>query len=303
MNPSYKNRIVAAISYIESNLTETLNLDLIAHHCHFSPFHFHRVFRGIMNETLSNYVARKRLEKAIHLLVFKKDSSITNIAFDCGFSSSANFAKSVKKYFGYSPSEIRSPQHNESSNLGDILLKYGKNFRPSELYPSQLEGALSNKFPLNVKLRHYANKRFCKIASKGGYEPESLFKAWDTLIHWGECNGVAKESQFRLAWAHDNPAVTPIAKCRYDASIEITDDIKVAEPFSVVNLPKGDYAVIYVKGSAEDVNQAQMSLFSNWLPSSGYEPDDLPMLERYLNDVRLEGVIESEIMLKLKQLS
>jgi AraC family transcriptional regulator len=130
-----------------------------------------------------------------------------------------------------------------------------------------------------------------------------LFKAWDTLIHWGECHGVAKASQFRLAWAHDNPAVTPIAKCRYDASIEITDDIKVAEPFSVLKLPKGDYAVIYVKGSAEDVNQAQMSLFSDWLPSSGYEPDNLPMLERYLNDVRLEGVIESEIMLKLKPLS
>lgn len=302
MNPIYKKRMVAAISYIESNLTEPLNLDLVAKHCHFSSFHFHRIFRGVMNETLNNFIGRKRLERAVHQLVFKKDISITSIALDCGFSSSANFAKSMKKYFGYSPSEIRSPKRNEHLNLGDIAQKYGKQFNPTELYLNQMEGALVDEYPVKVQLRHYAQKRFCKIASIGGYEPESLFKTWDTLIHWGECQGIPKDSQFRLAWAYDNPAVTPINKCRYDASIEIDRDVNVTEPFSVISLPKGVYAVIYVKGSPEDVNHAQMSLFSGWLPHSGYEPDDLPMLERYLNDVRIDGIIESEIMIKLKKI-
>jgi AraC family transcriptional regulator len=302
MNPAYKQRIVRAISFIEKNLAQPISLDLVAEHCHFSSFHFHRVFRGAMNETLNNYVGRRRLEKAINMLAFKKEICITSIALDCGFSSSANFAKAVKKYFGYSPSEIRSPKHNQLPNFGDIAQRYGKKFNPNELYPNQIETMLKNKSLVNVEVKHFAKKRLCKLASKGGYDPESLFKTWDSLIHWGECQGIVKASQYRLAWCYDNPAVTPVQKCRYDASIEIGNDIKVVEPLSTIDLPEGNYAVMYVKGSPDDVNQAQMLLFSDWLPNSGYEPDDIPMLERYLNDVRVEGIIESEVIIKLKKL-
>ena len=38
-------------------------------------------------------------------------------------------------------------------------------------------------------------------------------------------------------------------------------------------------------------------------PMSGFEPDNLPMLERYLNDVRVDNFLESEIMIKLKVLA
>lgn len=291
---------MAAIAYIETNLGQALNLNLIAKHCHFSSFHFHRIFKGAMNETLNSYIGRKRLEKAVHLLVFNKNISITHIALDCGFSSSANFAKAVKKYFGYSPSNIRSPQFNQQTDVGDILHKYGKEFNPNHLYPSQAAARLENQ--LNVAMVAIAQKRLCKLTSQGGYETESLFNTWDSLSQWGECHGISKVEQYRIAWCYDNPAVTPINKCRYDASIEVSNETNIVEPFSASSLPAGDYAVLYVKGSAEDITQAQMSLFGWWLPNSGYEPDDLPMLERYLNDVRVDGFIESEIMIKLQAL-
>ena len=73
-------------------------------------------------------------------------------------------------------------------------------------------------------------------------------------------------------------------------------------PFEKSILPGGTYAVLYVKGDAQDVAKAQMGLFSHWLPDSGYEPNSFPMMERYLNDVRQDGFIELEIMLKLKTL-
>ncbi len=303
MNPIYKQRILAALDYIESNLAQPLNLDLISNHCHFSPFHFHRVFSGVMNETLNSYVGRKRLEKAVNLLVFRRELNITNIAFDCGFSSSANFSKAVKKYFGYSPTEIRSPKHDELPSLGDIFSKYGKKFNPNELYPTAIDPMLENEHKISVEVKTIGQKRLCKLVSQGGYEPESLFETWDTLSHWAERQGIPEASQYRLAWCFDNPALTPANKCRYEASIEIDSKIDVIEPFSIINLPEGKYAVIYVKGSPYDITQAQIYLFSFWLPNSGYEPDNLPMLERYLNDVRVDGFLESEIMIKLKVLS
>jgi AraC family transcriptional regulator len=78
--------------------------------------------------------------------------------------------------------------------------------------------------------------------------------------------------------------------------------MNITEPFSEKEFPEGIYAVIYVKGTPDDITQAQIYLFSCWLPNSGYEPDNLPILERYLNDVRVDGFLESEIMIKLKPL-
>jgi len=303
MNPIYKQRILTALAYIESNLAHPLNLDLISKHCHFSPFHFHRIFSGVMNETLSNYVGRKRLEKAVNLLVFRRELSITNIALDCGFSSSANFAKSVKKYFGYSPTEIRSPKRDELPDLGNIFRKYGKKFNPNELYPAPIERSSQSNHQMNVEVKTIGQKRLSKLVSKGGYEPESLFETWETLSHWAERQGIPEKLQYRLAWCYDNPALTPINKCRYDASIEIDNKVQVNEPFDVIDLPEGKYAVIYVKGSPDDITHAQRYLFSCWLPDSGFEPDNLPLLERYLNDVRVDNFLESEIMIKLKALT
>ena len=303
MNPIYKQRILTALAYIESNLAQPLNLDLISNQCHFSPFHFHRIFSGVMNETLNNYIGRKRLEKAVNLLVFRRELSITNIALDCGFSSSANFAKSFKKYFGYSPTEIRSPKPDELPDLGNIFSKYGKKFNPNELYPASISLTSQSNHQMNVEVKSMRRKWLSKLVSKGGYEPESLFETWDILNHWAELQGIPEKSQYRLAWCYDNPALTPANKCKYEASIEIDDKVHVNEPFGVVDLPEGKYAVIYVKGSPADITQAQLYLFSCWLPDSGFEPDNLPMLERYLNDVRIDGYLESEIMVKLKALT
>ena len=45
-----------------------------------------------------------------------------------------------------------------------------------------------------------------------------------------------------------------------------------------------------------------MALYSEWLPSSGFEPDHFPMMEHYLNDVRQDGFVKMEIFIKLRPL-
>jgi AraC family transcriptional regulator len=74
-----------------------------------------------MNETLNDFIARRRLEVAINKLVTQNDLSITTIAFESGFSSSANFAKAVKQYFGHSPSKIRKGKSITDSKMWQKL--------------------------------------------------------------------------------------------------------------------------------------------------------------------------------------
>lgn len=307
MDKAYKARIDRVIQYIEANLANKISLSEVADVSHFSAYHFHRIFTGIVGETVNDYIVRRRLERAVNLLIFKTELSVTQVALDSGFSSAANFSKAVKLHFGFSPSEIRNPDKVKDSKIGKISSKYGKDFNPSDLYPNRITNEVMNKTNLedtnmNIEVRELDRQRVCTLASERGYEPDAIYQAWDKLIEWATFNGIQQDAQERFAFAYDNPTVTPVDKCRYTASVVIGEDVQVKSPFLLSEIPKGKYAVLHFKGSPEETIKAQLSIYSDWLPNSGFEPDDFPMLERYLNDARIDGYVEMEIHVKLKEL-
>ena len=307
MNKEYTLRIDRVLQFIDANLSNKISLAEVAAVSHFSAFHFHRIFSAIQGETINDYIARRRLECAVNLLIFKPELSITDVALDSGFSSSANFSKAVKLHFGFTPSEIRNPQKIKDSKIGKISSKYGKDFNPSDLYPNRITNdvikqSTSERFDMNIEVKELKRQRVCTLASQGGYEPDAIYGAWDKLIDWASNHGIKPEQQTRFAFAFDNPAITPIDKCRYDASIVIDDDMPVNLPFKCSEIPAGQYAVLYYKGSPDETLKAQMSIYSDWLPDSGFEPDNFPLLENYLNNVRADGFLEMEIYVKLKSI-
>ena len=307
MNNKYKIRIDQVIQYIESNLSNKISLTEVANVSHFSAYHFHRIFTGIVGETVNDYIVRRRLERAINLLIFKTELSITRVALESGFSSSANFSKAVKLHFGFSPSEIRNPNKVKDSKIGKISSKYGKDFKPSDLYPTRITNEVMKKNKLedinmNVEVRECDRQRLCTLASERGYESGAIYQAWDKLIDWATNNGIKQEEQERFAFAFDNPTITPVDRCRYSASVVVGEDVHIQLPFSQSEIPKGKYAVLYFKGSSEETIKAQLSIYSDWLPDSGFEPDNFPILERYLNDARVDGYVEMEIHVKLKEM-
>ena len=307
MNNKYKIRIDQVIQYIESNLSNKISLTEVANVSHFSAYHFHRIFTGIVGETVNDYIVRRRLERAVNLLIFKSELSITRVALESGFSTSANFSKAVKLHFGFSPSEIRNPNKVKDSKIGKISSKYGKDFKPSDLYPTRITNEVMKKNKLedinmNVEVRECERQRLCTLASERGYESGAIYQAWDKLIDWATNNGIKQEGQERFAFAFDNPTITPVDRCRYSASVVVGEDVHIQLPFSQSEIPKGKYAVLYFKGSSEETIKAQLSIYSDWLPDSGFEPDNFPMLERYLNDARVDGYVEMEIHVKLKEM-
>ncbi len=79
-------RLNTAITFIEENLSEKLSLEIVAEKAHFSPFHFHRLFKIIVDETVNNFINRKRIEKAAAYLLHQKEKNSTEIAEKVGFS-------------------------------------------------------------------------------------------------------------------------------------------------------------------------------------------------------------------------
>lgn len=74
--------------------------------CNMSPSTFKRQFSKVFNDTPSNFLKNKRLEKAKELLQHNH-LSIGEIAFETCFYDTAHFTRSFRKKFGYSPTEYR----------------------------------------------------------------------------------------------------------------------------------------------------------------------------------------------------
>ena len=82
----------------------------------FSEFHFHRIFGAVSSETLNNFTNRLRLEKAARLLRYS-EQSLTDIALDCGFSSSATFSRAFRSGYDTSPSQFRKSGEIKKSKI------------------------------------------------------------------------------------------------------------------------------------------------------------------------------------------
>jgi AraC family transcriptional regulator len=54
----YIERVNRAIDHVVSNLARPLGLEEVSKAADFSPFHFHRVFKAFLGETLNQFVKR-----------------------------------------------------------------------------------------------------------------------------------------------------------------------------------------------------------------------------------------------------
>ena len=88
LRKEYSERVNRVIDYINEHLSDSLSLKGLAEIASFSPYHFHRIFHSLTGETLYNFIIRLRLEKAAHRLRYSINRSVTDIAYECGFSSS-----------------------------------------------------------------------------------------------------------------------------------------------------------------------------------------------------------------------
>ena len=305
----YNRRISLAIEFIAENIDQKINLGDIAQASHFSPFHFHRIFHAIVGESVNDYVSRKKMERSARILICKPELSITEVAEMGGFSSNANFSKLFKLYFGISPSQLKDPTSRNNSKIGKIYSKYGKVFDAQNLYSQLVTHSAvfdSDKLEamlMNVKVEELEEKQIAYLTAPGGYDLEAIFETWDKLAYWAQAQGIDNHENKRFAICHDNPMITPIEKCRYDASIEIDNRVDVNSPYSKSVIPSGKYAIAYYKGDGDKVSNFYMELYSNWLTNSGFEPDNFPPVAHYLNDSRQDGFVEMEVLIKLKELS
>ena len=82
---------------------------------------------------------------------------------------------------------------------------------------------------------------------------------------------------------HDDPAVTPSERIRYDACVTVDEQFRPAGEIGVQTIPGGDYAVLTHFGPYAQLSESYARLLGQWLPRSGRNLGLTPCFEVYLN--------------------
>mgnify|MGYP000374434333 CR=1 FL=1 len=93
------------------DLAHPPSLSELAREAGMSHARLNRQFKKHYGATVFDWLRSYRMQRACTYLR-DPQRSITDIAFQCGFSSASHFAQSFKKQFGHSPSEYRDPEPN-----------------------------------------------------------------------------------------------------------------------------------------------------------------------------------------------
>lgn len=99
-------KIRAVTEYIEKSYMYPISLELLAENTAFGKFELCRIFKKITGGTVVEYINYVRLKKA-ELMLKNSEKTISEIAFECGFSSIQYFNKVFKKQKGCSPKTYR----------------------------------------------------------------------------------------------------------------------------------------------------------------------------------------------------
>ena len=259
----YQERINRVLWHIDRHLGEELKLEELAAIAHFSPFHFHKIMRAYLRESLGSYIIRVRMETAASLLMYS-DISITDIAYRIGYDTPAAFTKAFQKRFGTSPSDYRQ-------NKGSLKTE-----------KIQISNLKTQSMELKPKIREVKPIPVVYVHCIGDYN--NVGPAWEKLAKFMKEKKLFSFGQDFIGVSYDDPSVTETGKLRYDACASVKKEVKPEGEVGYKVLEGGLYAIFRHKGPYSEFSKTYDAIYLQWLPESGYELRDAPPLEFYLND-------------------
>jgi AraC family transcriptional regulator len=272
----YETVVTNAVDDIASNLDTALDLGALAARAATSSFHFHRIFRGMVDETPLALSRRLRLERAAYWLA-NTDKSVAAIAFDTGFDTHEAFTRAFRAAYAVTPSSFR----RRGTQRIELAGRCGVHYRTNGATPfTTVDRGVQG---MNVEIVNQAERRVATVTHVGPYN--QISEAFERL---GALAGAAglfdrPEPPEMVAIYHDDPEVTTADALRSDAGVVIPDGQAKPDGLGEIRLPAGRYARTTHIGPYELLGDAWSRFLGGWLPSSGHRIGPGGTFEIYRN--------------------
>lgn len=255
-----------SINYLEDNLSETISYEHAAQIACCSTFHFQRMFSYMAGIPLSEYIRHRRMTAAAFDLM-NSDMKVIDVAMKYGYESPTSFNRAFQSVHGVSPSAARSQ--------GVVLKAFPRiNFKISIIGDAEMEYKIEKKEAIRivgVKERFTMNveESFAKVP-----------------VFWQETTRKGMIPQMCSVMNQEPSGVLGISACmdgnEFDYYIGVASDKPVPEGMSELVIPACTWAIFESTGPMPDALQnLQKRIYTEWLPTSGYEYADVADIEVY----------------------
>lgn len=298
----YRRRISKALVYIRDNLDKRLSLSEVASEACFSQYHFHRLFSALMHETPGEYITRKKLERAAVKLAYTPGLKVTQIAEEFGYASVSSFSKAFNEWFGCRPTELKTIKSRLDSVTGKLQERYDKSIEADQLFvdADNIEARFV-ELDCHTTIGDRRQTTLSYLTSQGGYNFASIWSTGQELTERVKRAGVSWSACQQFAISHDHPGLTAPEHCRYDACVQLPEDQAIDLGLPTTTIPAGRYAIFPAEGPDHAILGQYLEFYTIWMTQSGYEPDNFPVVERYLSCTET-GYLHTELLTKLTPL-
>lgn len=294
---SYIARMVNVINYIQKNLDNELTLEQLAQQANFSSYHFHRIFSGMLGESVKELIRRLRLERAA-IELSTSSTSILEISLGAGYESDMAFSRAFKARTGMLPSKFRKSKQARFPCLSLSSIRYVTNEHISSFEPF-----IDKELNMNVMIKQVDETLVAYVPHQGPYD--ECGHAWDTLCGTLAPMGLLGGDAKMIGVSYDDPDVVAPALLRYEACISVNEIFPTSDEINFKTIASGRYAVTTHIGPYEKLSETYQKIFGQWLSQSDHESADKPCFEIYLNDPESTEPEEliTDIYLPLKELN
>jgi len=255
--------IQGLVDQIEENSAAEINIVSLAESFGMSPWHFQRLFKSLVGDTLGGYIRGRRLTKAAQLLL-NSELGIIDVAFSVGFNSHEAFSRSFKSYFELSPKSFRK-------NKPSILLSE-KPLLTTELFDHLSQGierdpSISQRneqiivgFDTTIPSPFISNENYCEL----------LYTPWTNLIErQTEVQNRIAETFYGLSVSQSGNFVEDTLD--YIAGVPVTSLAQIPSGMVTYKFPEQLVAMFDVFSGTEDsVAKTVDYIYGYWLPNAPY---------------------------------
>jgi AraC family transcriptional regulator len=271
----YERAVQTAIEYIAQHLDDALELEALARAACLSPFHFHRVFRGMVGETPLELTRRLRLERAAWRLKGQQQA-ITEIAFDAGYETHEAFTRAFRACYSTSPSGFRLRKYPRI----ELAAPCGIHFNPNGVIPAFIARDSGGQ-AMDVDIKQMPELRVGTVRHVGPYN--QIPKAFERLGAIAGPAGLLRQAGSMIAIYHDDPETTPQDQLRSDAALVVPEGVELPEGLVEQHIAAGRYARTLHVGPYEQLGDAWARFLGEWIPVSGNRIGNGVSYEIYLN--------------------